>query len=214
MAARPDSKAATIETAADIAAALAALRRLDPRLEPVIDLAGPVPLRRQAPGFASLAEIIVSQQVSKASADAIYRRLLGLIDPLEPEAVLAAGEDALRAAGLSRPKQKTMLAVAQAVAGGLDLHHLCGLEAEDAMARMVALHGIGPWTAEIYLLFAEGRPDIWPAGDLGVQAGLHRIFALPERPDEKQARAMAEAWRPHRGAVAIFTWHCYDNPAL
>lgn len=209
MAAQQDIEAATIETAADIAAALAALRRLDPRLEPVIDLAGPVPLRRQAPGFASLAEIIISQQVSKASADAIYRRLVGLIDPLEPEAVLAAGEDALRAAGLSRPKQKTMLAVAQAVAGGLDLHHLCGLEAEDAMARMVALHGIGPWTAEIYLLFCAGHPDIFPARDVALQSAVASALGLEARPGEKALAGLAESWAPFRGTAARLFWAYY-----
>jgi DNA-3-methyladenine glycosylase II len=81
---------------------------------------------------------------------------------------------------------------------------------EEAIAELVRIKGIGRWSAEIYLLFAEGRPDIWPAGDLAVMAGLHKIFGLPERPSEKKTRAMSEAWRPHRGAVAIFTWHYYS----
>ena len=85
---------------------------------------------------------------------------------------------------------------------------------EEAIARLTQIKGIGRWSAEIYLLFAEGRPDIWPAGDLAVQAGLHKLLDLPERPSEKATRELAEAWRPHRGAAAIFTWHCYNNPAL
>ena len=85
---------------------------------------------------------------------------------------------------------------------------------EEAIALLTRIKGIGRWSAEIYLLFAEGRPDIWPAGDLAVQAGIARIMGLAERPAEKAARALAETWRPHRGALALFTWHCYNNPAL
>jgi DNA-3-methyladenine glycosylase II len=99
------------------------------------------------------------------------------------------------------------------VAGTLDLENLPA-DDEEAIAQLVAIKGIGRWSAEIYLLFAEGRPDIWPAGDLAVQAGLHKILGLEARPSEKDTRLLAEAWRPHRGAAAIFTWHCYDNPAL
>ena len=85
---------------------------------------------------------------------------------------------------------------------------------EEAIAELTRIKGIGRWSAEIYLLFAEGRPDIWPAGDLAVQAGLAKLLGLETRPDEKTTRALAEPWRPHRGAAAIFTWHCYNNPAL
>ena len=99
------------------------------------------------------------------------------------------------------------------VTGELELHALPE-DDEAAIAQLTRIKGIGRWSAEIYLLFAEGRPDIWPAGDLAVQAGMAKLLGLPERPDEKQARAMAEDWRPHRGAAAIFTWHCYNNPAL
>ena len=99
------------------------------------------------------------------------------------------------------------------VSGELDLDNLPA-DDEEAIAQLVRIKGIGRWSAEIYLLFAEGRPDIWPAGDLAVQAGIGRILGLAERPSEKETRALAEAWRPHRGAVAILTWHCYNNPAL
>ena len=128
--------------------------------------------------------------------------------------MLAADFDELRGCGLSRQKQGYARSLCELVVNGeIDFASLPA-DDEDAIAQLTRIKGIGRWSAEIYLLFAEGRPDIWPAGDLGVQAGLHRILALPERPAEKQARALAESWRPHRGAVAIFTWHCYDNPAL
>lgn len=99
------------------------------------------------------------------------------------------------------------------VSGELDFDSL-PQDDEEAIAELVKIKGIGRWSAEIYLLFAEGRPDIWPAGDLAVQVGLGRLLGLPERPSEKDTRVLAEQWRPHRGAAAIFTWHCYNNPAL
>lgn len=99
------------------------------------------------------------------------------------------------------------------VSGGIDFDAMPA-DDEEAVALLTQIKGIGRWSAEIYLLFAEGRPDIWPAGDLAVQAGLAKLLGLDERPSEKATRAMAEAWRPHRGATAIFTWHCYNNPAL
>ena len=199
----------TIETLDDIEAALTALAASDRRLVPVISRAGPVPLRRQAPGFASLAEIIVAQQVSKASAEAIFGRLCGLINPLDAAGVLAAGEETFREAGLSRPKQKTMMAVAQAVHDGLDLDHLCRLEAGEAMAAMVAVHGIGPWTAEIYLLFCAGHPDIFPAHDVALQAAVAEALGLDARPGEKALAALAESWAPWRGTAARLFWAYY-----
>ena len=114
---------------------------------------------------------------------------------------------------LSRSLGQGVGPVLLVVSGALDPHGL-PRDAEQAIAKLVQVKGIGRWSAEIYLLFAEGRPDVWPAGDLAVQAGLHKLLALPERPAEKETRRLAEAWRPHRGAAAIFTWHCYNNPAL
>lgn len=166
-------------------------------------------------GYTTLLRTIVGQQVSVAAAASVWAKLEALLGPaMPPDALLASDFDALRGCGLSRQKQGYARSLCElVVSGALQLDSLPA-DDESAIAELTRIKGIGRWSAEIYLLFAEGRPDIWPAGDLGVQAGLHRIFALPERPDEKQARAMAEAWRPHRGAVAIFTWHCYDNPAL
>ena len=125
-----------------------------------------------------------------------------------------ASDEALRAGGLSRQKAGYARSLADEVTSGrLDLANLPG-DDEEAIAALVRIKGIGRWSAEIYLLFAEGRPDIWPAGDLAVQAGLAKLLNLPERPSEKATRQLAEKWRPHRGATAIFTWHCYNNPAL
>lgn len=166
-------------------------------------------------GYRTLLRTIVGQQVSVAAAASVWNKLSAhLGEDVQPEALLASSFDDLRGCGLSRQKQGYARSLCElVVAGTLDFDDLPA-DDEEAIARLVQVKGIGRWSAEIYLLFAEGRADIWPAGDLGVQAGLQRIFSLDERPDEKQARAMAENWRPHRGAMAIFTWHCYDNPAL
>ncbi|MBZ9818923.1 DNA-3-methyladenine glycosylase family protein [Mesorhizobium sp. CA4] len=193
----------------DIAAGLDALCRIDPRLATVRDRAGEVPLRLSEPGFQSLASIIVSQQVSRASADAIFGRLLKLVDPLTPQAILAAGEDVFREAGLSRPKQRGLLAVAEAVAGGLDLDHLCTLDAGDAIAEMTAVPGIGPWTAECYLLFAAGHPDVFPARDVALQTAVGHALGIDPRPPEKMLIRLAESWSPWRGVASRLFWAYY-----
>ncbi len=199
-----------IETADDIARGLAYLSAADPRLVPVIAEAGEVPLRRSEPGFASLASVIVSQQVSKQSAAAIWERLTRLVEPLDPASFLTGGEDAWREAGLSRPKQRTLVAVSEAVLDGrLDLDHMCRIDGAAAIAEMTVIKGIGPWTAEVYLLFAAGHPDIFPAGDIALQAAVADAFELPSRPAEKQLRAMAESWAPWRGVAARLFWSFY-----
>ncbi|WP_349362839.1 MAG: DNA-3-methyladenine glycosylase 2 family protein [Roseitalea porphyridii] len=202
----------TIETLDDIAEGLAHLTDADARLARIADEVQHVPLRRSTPGFAGLASIIVSQQVSKQSADAITGRLTRLVDPLTPENYVAAGEAAWREAGLSRPKQRALLAVCDAIgAGALDLEHLCTIPAEDAVAAMTAVKGIGPWTAEVYLLFAAGHRDIFPAGDLALQAAAADLFALNARPGDKALRAMAESWAPWRGVAARLLWAWYGQ---
>jgi DNA-3-methyladenine glycosylase II len=198
-----------ISTLDDVSEGLDALCAADPRLHAVRAAAGEVPLRLSEPGFESLASIVVSQQVSRASADAIFGRLTKLVDPLTPEAILAAGEGMFREAGLSRPKQRTLLAVSQAVHDGLDLHHLCGLDAEDAIGRMVAVPGIGPWTAEVYLLFSAGHPDIFPARDVALQSAVGQALGLQPRPGEKTLIALAESWAPWRGVAARLFWAYY-----
>ncbi len=198
-----------IATLDDISQGLDALCLIDPRLEKVRGMAGEVPLRLSQPGFASLASIIVSQQVSRASADAIFGRLTRLVDPLTPQAILAAGEDIFREAGLSRPKQRGLIAVARAVADGLDLDHLCLLDAAEAIAAMTKVPGIGPWTAEVYLLFAAGHPDIFPARDVALQSAVGHALGIDPRPPEKTLIRLAESWSPWRGVASRLFWAYY-----
>lgn len=166
-------------------------------------------------GHRTMLRTIVGQQVSVAAADSMWRKLEGLLgEAIPPEQLLAAEFDALRACGLSRQKQAYARSLCELVASGeLDLHALPD-DDEEAIAALTRIKGIGRWSAEIYLLFAEGREDIWPAGDLAVQVGIGKLLGLADRPDEKTTRALAEPWRPHRGAVAVFVWHYYQNAAL
>jgi DNA-3-methyladenine glycosylase II len=194
---------------------LDAIAKREPGFARALKVAGYPEPRLRATGYATLLRTIVGQQVSVAAAASVWAKLEALLGEDTPaEALLAADFDALRACGLSRQKQGYARSLCELVTSGvLDLEHL-PVDDEEAIAELVRIKGIGRWSAEIYLLFAEGRPDIWPAGDLAVQAGLHKLLGLDERPSEKRTRELAEGWRPHRGAVAIFTWHCYNNPAL
>ena len=201
-----------IATPDDIAEGLEALKRLDPRLRRVAAVAGPLPLRLSAPGFASLAGIVIAQQVSRASADAMSARLAALIDPLDAASVLAGGEAALRAAGLSRAKQATLLAVARAEAEDrLDLSRLAGAGAGEAMASLTALPGIGPWTAGVYLLFCAGHPDIFPARDVALQSAVGHALSISPRPAERALYGLAESWAPWRGVAARLFWAYYRH---
>jgi DNA-3-methyladenine glycosylase II len=193
----------------DIVAGLDALCRLDPRLEAVRAASGEVPLRLSEPGFVSLASIMVSQQVSTASARAIFGRLIALADPLTPQALLGAEDTLFREAGLSRPKQVGLLAAARAVTEGLDLHHLCELDASEAMAQLTAVKGVGPWTAQVYLLFAAGHPDIFPDKDVALQSAVGHAFGHESRPQDKALAVIAEAWSPWRGVAARLFWAYY-----
>jgi DNA-3-methyladenine glycosylase II len=187
----------------------------EPAIARALEIAGYPETRIRDRGYTTLLRTIVGQQVSVAAAASVWNKLeaaLGL--GCAPDALIAADFDALRACGLSRQKQGYARSLAElVVSGGLDLEHLPE-DDEAAIAELVRIKGIGRWSAEIYLLFAEGRPDIWPAGDLAVQAGIGRILGLEARPSEKEARLLADPWSPHRGAVAILTWHCYNNAAL
>ena len=200
----------TIETLDDLAVEMDGLLRLDPRLSEAVTVAGQLPLRRTAPGFASLANIIVSQQVSKASADAIFGRLAAL-DVLHDTAHFLRSDPAiLLGAGLSRPKLRTLLLTAAACEdNSLDLHGLCSLPAEEAIAGMTLVPGIGPWTAEVYLLFAAGHPDVFPGGDIALQNAFQMIFDLAERPSAKKLSEAALTWSPHRGAASRLLWAYY-----
>lgn len=202
-------------TADELKSGLDAIADVEPAMARALAVAGYPEPRIRPTGYNTLLRTIVGQQVSVAAAASIWARLEALLGPdVAPETLLAAEFEALRGCGLSRQKQGYARSLCELViAGSLDFDDLPEND-EEAIDQLVRIKGIGRWSAEIYLLFAEGRPDIWPAGDLAVQAGLHKILGLGGRPSEKETRVLAETWRPHRGAAAIFTWHCYNNPAL
>ena len=176
----------------------------------LLAVGGPPPLRRREPGFAGLAAIIVSQQVSVASASAIFGRLEARVAPLEAARLAAATDEDLRGCGLSAPKIRALRAVAEAIAEGrLDLEGLSALDAEDAHRALVAVKGIGPWTADIFLLFCLGHPDAFPAGDLALQEAAKLALALKTRPDAARLERIAERWRPWRGVAARMLWAYY-----
>jgi DNA-3-methyladenine glycosylase II len=199
----------SLDTQADIAAALAALIAADPRLCAIAEVAGPLPLRRRPGGFEGLAAIITSQQISNAAAAAIWARLRAAVDPFTAVQLLAAPQEVLQRAGLSRAKIRTLTGVAAALVDGFDLDALHDLRAEEALASMVRLKGIGPWTAELYLLFCVGHPDVFPAGDLALQIGVQHGLGLEERPSEKTLRQLAQSWSPWRGVAARLFWAFY-----
>jgi DNA-3-methyladenine glycosylase II len=194
-----------------LAEATAALLALDQAtIAHLVEIGGPPPLRRREPGFAGLAAIIVSQQVSVASAAAIFDRLEAALTPLSAATVLAAEEAALRGVGLSSPKIRAITAAARAVAhDGLDLAALAALPAADAHRALVAVKGIGPWTADIFLLFCVGHPDAFPAGDLALQEAARLALAHKKRPTHRELEKIAERWRPYRGVAARMLWAYY-----
>jgi DNA-3-methyladenine glycosylase II len=196
--------------AAQLHAALNALAALEPGIAQALAVTGYPDERIREPGYATLLRTIVGQQVSVAAAASVWNKLEALIGPeCPPDKLLAQDFHALRACGLSRQKQGYARSLAELVLSGeLPLDALPA-EDEEAIAYLTRVKGIGRWSAEIYLLFAEGRTDIWPAGDLAVQEGVGRLLKLDTRPSEKDIRVIAERWRPHRGAAAIFTWHIY-----
>jgi DNA-3-methyladenine glycosylase II len=191
-------------------ASLDALAAIEPRFGDAIAATGYPEERIRAPGYATLLRTIVGQQVSVAAAASVWNKLEALLgEGCVPERLIAQDFDALRACGLSRQKQGYARSLAELVLSGeLPLDALPA-DDEEAIAYLTKVKGIGRWSAEIYLLFAEGRADIWPAGDLAVQEGVGRLLKLDARPSEKDIREIAEKWRPHRGAAAIFTWHIY-----
>lgn len=186
------------------------LAEREPRFAHAIKETGYPEERIREPGYETLLRTIVGQQVSVAAAASVWNKLESLLGPgCAPDRLIEQEFDALRACGLSRQKQGYARSLAELViSGGLPLDAL-PQDDEEAIAYLTKVKGIGRWSAEIYLLFAEGRPDIWPAGDLAVQEGVGRLLGLPARPSEKEIREIAESWRPHRGAAAIFTWHIY-----
>lgn len=199
-----------IHTEADLDAALAGLLKVDPRFDRILSISGRPPLRRRPDGFAGLASIVVAQQLSTASARAIWGRLIAAFDPFDHSAILRARRDKLARLGLSAAKIRTLKEIAKAIdKGDLDLTALITLPADEAHGVLTALHGIGPWTADIYLLFCLGHADAWPAGDLALQEAVRLAFALKTRPATKAMGPLAEGWRPWRGAAACLLWSYY-----
>lgn len=199
-----------IHTETDLDLALAALGQADPRFLALVATAGRPPLRRQPDGFAGLAAVIVAQQLSVASANAIWTRLCAAFSPLDAEAILRARPARLRRLGLSAAKIRALREIARAIRGGtLALARLADLAADDAHAALTALQGVGPWTAHIYLLSCLGHADTWPAGDLALQEAARLAFGLAARPTEKEMIALAEPWRPLRSVAARVLWTYY-----
>ena len=200
-----------IDDEATLREAAERLRAKDPELvDRLVAIGGPPPLRRREAGFAGLAAIIVAQQVSTASATAIFGRLQAFIIPLEAAEIAKATEEDLRGCGLSNAKIRALRALAQAIVeGGLDLKSLADLDAEDAHKALVAIKGVGPWTADIFLLFCLGHPDDFPAGDLSMQESAKLALNLTRRPDAERLERIAERWRPLRGVAARMLWAYY-----
>ena len=199
-----------LHTDADLRTRLAQLILADPRLKPVAEKAGAFSLRRREGGFPGLCAIVCGQQLSTASAAAIRDRLFAAFDPFHHDTVRRARADKLKRLGLSAAKIKSIREIGKAVANGrIDLAALGTMEADDAHAALTALHGIGPWTADIYLLFCLGHADAFPAGDLAIQEAARIGLNLRTRPDAKKLGKIAEAWRPWRGVAAHLWWAYY-----
>jgi DNA-3-methyladenine glycosylase II len=173
---------------------------------------GAPPLRKRAGGFEGLAWIVIAQQVSTASALAIFARFSARFGRFDPAEIVAASDDDLKACGLSTPKVRAMRAICEAIVGRhIDLDGLTSLSADDAHARLVALKGIGPWSADVYLLFCLGHPDVWPVGDLALQEAARVALGLKKRPDHKSLERIGERWRPWRAAAARLLWAYYAS---
>ena len=198
-----------IESLDDIAKGITALKALDPRLETVIASAGDIPLRRRPADYAGLAQIVTGQQVSVASAAAIFGRLQALVDPLDAQQLARFSDEDLASAGLSKPKIRTLRAIGEACRNGLDLEHLASRPADQAHAELCNIKGIGRWTADIFLLFCAGHPDVFPSGDLALQVAVEGAFELGARPKPGELDTIAEVWSPWRGVAARVFWAWY-----
>jgi DNA-3-methyladenine glycosylase II len=198
-----------IEGQADIRDGVRWLRRRCPTMRAVHDLTGNPPLRRLQPGFEGLARIVVGQQLSVASAAAIWARTVAACRPFEPQVLLALQDQDLAGVGLSRPKIRTLRAVAAACADGLDLDRLGTAPEEEIHAALTEVVGIGPWTADVYIMFCLGRADGWASGDLALQIAAQQALGLRKRPDPDRLEKIAERWRPWRGVAARLLWAYY-----
>ena len=204
-----------VRTVRSLRASLDALAEREAAFAKVIESHGRPEPRKSEPGVETLLRTIVGQQVSVAAARSMWNKLTAKFgQPVELKALLVASDEEMREAGMSRQKAGYLRSLAGLVlSGDLDLAHLPD-DDEEAISQLTKIKGIGRWSAEIYLLFAEGRHDVWPAGDLAVQIEIGRLLGLEGKPTEKQLRELAEAWRPHRGAAAVLAWHSYNAPPL
>src|SRR4051812_35455540 len=199
-----------LNSQAELEQAIHALVARDPRLAAVFEVAGMPALRRREPGYAGLAAIVCGQQLSTASAAAIWGRVSAAFDPFHPDALRRARAARLGRLGLSAAKIKTLKVLAREIAAErLNLEVLAEEDADAAHATLTRLHGIGPWTADVYLLFCLRHGDAWPAGDLAVQEAVRTGLGLKARPNAKAMAALAEPWRPLRGAAAHLWWAYY-----
>jgi len=199
-----------ITSQADVSQDLQLLVQIDQRLQPVLAAVDNVPLRLRTPGFDGLAHIVVAQLLSVASAKAISARLNTLVSPLSAANFLSVEPQLLLDCGLSKAKLRTLTAVAQAqMQGQLCFVDIAKQEVGMATAELCAIKGIGPWTAQVYLLFCAGHRDIFPAGDLALQKAVEHALDLEDRPSEKQLRDIAAAWSPYRGSAARLMWAYY-----
>lgn len=207
--ASPNTSAPFAVTEQTLPQALRALAMADPDVARALEEVGPPPLRYRPPGFATLLRIIVAQQVSLASAQAIADRLQAACDPVTPEGFLSLSDEDLRRVGLSRPKQRYGRALAaQVLSGELDLAAVADLDDEPAIAALTRAKGIGRWSAEVYLLFSLGRPDVFPVDDVGLMVGAQLLKRLAARPDRHGLLELGEPWRPYRAVAARLLWHC------
>jgi DNA-3-methyladenine glycosylase II len=204
-----------VRTTDSIRAAVEALAERETAFAGVVERHGIPEPRHSEPGAHTLLRTIVGQQVSVAAARSMWSKLEAAFgSPPDLAMLLAASDEELRAAGMSRQKAGYIRSLAELVISGeLELDSLPE-DNEEAIALLTRIKGIGRWSAEIYLLFAEGRPDVWPAGDLAVQIEIGRLMGLKDKPSEKHLREIAERWRPHRGAAAILAWHSYNSAVL
>ena len=196
----------------DLAQAIQQLGTREPAFIELVEVVGLPALRSAEPGYRGLIRIVVDQMISLKAAEAIWNRMEQNMGPLEPQALIRRREASFRKSGLSGGKIRAIRAITKAVQdGSLDLEALGSLDNETVMAKLTALPGVGPWTAEIYLLFCLRRADIWPAGDVALQHAVHHALRLNARPDARQMRQLAESWRPFRGAAAMLLWNYYRH---
>ena len=204
-----------IETTRSLRHALRKVAKQCPHMARAIDQRGFPDPRSRAPGFGTLMQAIISQQVSKEAGNAIWNKLETRLKDVTPDKVCRVRETTLRSCGLSRPKVRYAKALATAIRSGeLDLDGMERMTDEEARDALTAVTGIGVWTAEIYLMFALGRPDILPSGDLALAVAAQNLLGLKERPKPAELAEIAERWQPHRTAASIMLWHVYRREPL